>query len=163
MDAWQGEPPANASMGSMISEALRLDRDQIRGSVDGQELYGIQMQIVERVQAMEPVIFNSHLAARHGGVVGVNIDFERALHPSHYVVITAEPSQIAQWRAERNRRGERDSEVEDVAIVAAHQEILTGAVHAIARQIDARVMVVNNAPGDIDDNVHQILNFLESL
>ena len=165
--ALQEQPEAERfrvlGMGQMMGEESRMDRDSIRGSLDLAQLGAVQQRVLERIKASTPAVLNTHVVFKQNGMLATNPDFERALRPAGYVMVTARPEQIAEWRRRRNESQERKSDEEPVERIAMHQEIAIETVRVIARGLNAQFLPVFNNPNETSVSAGMIRNFIETL
>lgn len=159
----EAERPSVLSMGTLLAERSSIDRDSIRERVTADELVRSQMDLIEHIQAAAPTIFNSHMVVRHNGMFMINPDFELALRPSHYVLVTAPPDSIHKWRTDRNQAGIRKSRIETRDDIMLHQLIAQRTAEIFAQFARAELIIVNNVPDLTAQNVATIRAVLTNL
>lgn len=150
-------------MGQMMGEETQMHRDNLRGSLDLAQLGEVQQRVLTRIHASTPAVLNTHVLFKQNGMLVSNPDFERALNPAGYVMVTARPEQIAEWRKKRNERQERKSDEEPVERIAMHQEIAVETVRAIARGLNAQFYPVFNDPNKTSDSARMLIDLISNL
>ena len=122
------------SMGTFISEQLKIHRDGVRDQMNLQEIEQFKMDVVApEVIAQQPAVLVTHIVPKYNHVITMNPDYEKALNPSHFVAVVSDPELIQAWRIARNETGYRFSPPEDLDTIALHQEMVTTNTYIIAK------------------------------
>ncbi|HSX28412.1 MAG TPA: hypothetical protein VLF60_03090 [Candidatus Saccharimonadales bacterium] len=107
--------------------------------------------LVEEIVAAEGLrIVNTHVAYLQGESVVIDPFAGIKMRPRDYVVVTADPAEIAKRRITDTRKNRIREETSAIEI---HQRIGLAAVNAIADVIGSRVTVINNNPGPLAANL----------
>jgi adenylate kinase len=153
--------------GEMLTQRLRQESAiRSQGSRDG--LKTLPPDVINRftgvlldeVIEQQPVVLNSHTVYRQGSNLAINPVSERRLNPSHYLFVSADPVDIADWRAADKTRQRPTESAQEIEL---HQTIALGVVRAITEVMDSRLLVVHNTVESADVNAQEIGEFLSSL
>lgn len=155
--------PRLLPFGTVLFEKLRVNggigggRDQLR-SADPLRMQAAAREIVEEVSALPgATVINTHITYRVGDSLVVNPDMDRIIMPRQYVFVQADPGDIQEWRRHDMTRQRYQ---EDGDTIDLHQAIALGVVMAIAQTLRTGLVVINNSPHNVSENVTEIVGTL---
>lgn len=146
---------------AMSSEGLELvdGRDSLRNA--GFEAIQDRVSILlDDIISRQPLIMNSHTVIAQRTHLLISPISELKLRPSHYVFISAAPDDIIRWRRDDTRRKRAEESRLDIEL---HQEIAMGAVQAMAKVMDAKLLLIHNSVESVHENARKIGEFIASL
>lgn len=112
-------------------------------------------QTIQKLLDCQPALYLNHVVWKQQGKLMINPESEYKVNSFEYIFIHAEPDLISTWRLHDQKN--RPRELESIDQIALHQEIAQLTSLAIARQLGAGFIRIDNRPNDIIESTAVVL------
>lgn len=133
------------NLGTLVGEALRMDRDAIMRAAGTEELRIAQLKAYSMVVAEQPLVVTCHaIRELEPGRLAYDEEMEDMFNPQSYIFVKA-PAELIKERVQaRNRSGERKSVELSVNQIDEEQAAKLELTHALADYLCTRLIVLDN-------------------
>lgn len=133
------------NLGSLIGEALRMDRDAMMQAATPERIRAAQLQAYRTVVAEQPMIVTCHAIREIApNRLGFDEEMENMFNPLTYVFVKAPAELIKDRVARRNQSGERKSAELSIAQIDEEQSQKLELTHKLADYLCTRLIVLEN-------------------
>lgn len=133
------------NLGTLVGEALQMDRDMMMRSANPDEIRAAQLSAYKAVVEQQPLVVTCHaIRELPSGNFGYDQEMERIFNPYSYIFVKA-PAEIIRDRvAHRNQSGERKSVELSVAQIEEEQSEKLEMTHELTDYLCTRLIVLDN-------------------
>lgn len=152
------------NLGTLVGEALQMDRDMMMRSANPEEIREAQLSAYKAVVEQQPLVVTCH-AIREllSGDFGYDEEMERIFNPYSYIFVKA-PAEIIRDRVvRRNQSGERKSVELSVAQIEEEQSTKLEMTHELTGYLCTRLIVLDNIDEAYVRNVAVLRNEINAV
>lgn len=133
------------NLGTLVGEALRMDRDAMMRSAGADEIRRAQLKAYSIVVAEQPLVVTCHaIRELKPGWLAYDEEMEDIFNPQSYIFVKA-PAELIKERVQaRNSSGERRSVELSVNQIDEEQAAKLELTHALTDYLCTRLIVLDN-------------------
>jgi adenylate kinase len=140
------------NLGTLISEIVQTDRDQMMSTLDPSVIRAAQFAAYRQAVNMQSLLVTCHAIREQAHGYSYELAMERIFKPSLYVLVTAPPATIADRVHKRNLRSERRSRELSIQEIALLQAATIEAMQELTAILGCKLLIINNLHEAISTN-----------
>lgn len=152
------------NLGTLVGEALQMDRDMMMRSANPEEIRAAQLSAYKAVVKQQPLVVTCHaIRELPSGDFSYDEEMERIFNPYSYIFVKA-PAEIIRDRVvHRNQSGERKSVELSVAQIEEEQSTKLEMTHELTDYLCTRLIVLDNIDEAYVRNVAVLRNEINAV